>query len=154
MPLNAAAILDTWPLQAQARYMLTKDEGYRDRPYKDTKGFITIGVGRNLEAKPLSPFAIKVLLDEDINEAREGCIEVFGAAEFDGFPVNRQLALLNLVFNLGIGKFKTFKETIALMKAGKWNEAADRLLTLPYAQQVKSRAERVAKMLKDEDFPY
>lgn len=39
---------------------LILEEGLRLTPYKDTKGFLTVGVGRNLDANPLTPTEIAV----------------------------------------------------------------------------------------------
>lgn len=135
------------------RKMLQADEGIAYRPYRCTSGKLTIGIGRNLEDKNLSENVINLMLEEDVQEAEKGARQIFGE-QFDTFSENRQLALINLVFNMGIKTFSTFINTIALMKAEKWVDASVALLDSRYAKQVKGRALRVAEMLSRDAFPY
>lgn len=140
-------------LFSRCRLMLKRDEGIVRKPYRCPAGYITIGIGRNLEGKELSDKAVDFLLREDIEEALITCKQIFGK-QFETFSEVRQLALINLAFNLGYYKLSQFKRTIAAIKAGQWKEAAENLLKSKYAMQVKSRANRVALMLSEEGFPY
>lgn len=45
---------------------LVRDEGKRLKPYKDTVGKLTIGVGRNLDDVGISESEAMALLDSDI----------------------------------------------------------------------------------------
>lgn len=147
--------LDDYIYQDSARRMLCFEEGVRERPYRDTKGFLTIGAGRNLDAVPLNEEEIRVLLDNDIMRAVKAARAIYGKIFFDTLICTQQLALINLAFNLGEVGLSKFIETNALIKEQKWAEAADRLLTKTlYATQVPKRAERIATMLREEVFPY
>jgi lysozyme len=130
-------------LLSQVESDLRVHEGVRSKPYRDTAGFLTIGVGHNLDASGLCPEAISVQLRYDI---RTLCI-----AEMDRHlswwrdqPMNVQRALVNLCFNLGIHDLLQFKQTLALIKKGDYREAAAQLLRSKYASQVKGRAREVA----------
>lgn len=52
----------------QLREQLERHEGLRLKPYKDTVGKLTIGIGRNLDDKGISRKEAFALLDNDIAE--------------------------------------------------------------------------------------
>src|SRR3954464_9663542 len=80
---------------------LMRDEGYRDRPYKDSRGFLTIGVGHNLDADGLCPSAILAQLDWDIDtKALEPLTKYL--PWWTDQPEEVQRVLINMCFNLGI----------------------------------------------------
>src|SRR5690349_23604373 len=49
---------------------LERDEAKRNRPYRDSVGKLTIGVGHNLDDKPISDRAVRVILEDDVADAR------------------------------------------------------------------------------------
>lgn len=126
---------------------LIRDEGKRSKPYRDTAGFLTIGVGHNLDAKGLCEEAILVQLRFDIAE-KEAHLDQY-LSWWRDHPEPVQRVLLNLCFNLGIGGLLKFKQTLQLIQDRKYAEAGARLLTLPYAKQVGKRAERLANLLRN-----
>ena len=147
--------VDDLPFQDAARRMLCMDEGVKAKPYKDTAGKTTIGVGRNLDDVGLNEEEIRTLLDNDIIRARDAVHRIYGLEFYETIGPIRQLALLNLAFNLGEKGLSEFHETNALIKERKWEEAAERLLTkTKYGRDLPQRAERVAIMLTKEDYPY
>jgi lysozyme len=141
--------------------VLTYDEGKVHRPYDDATGKrvyaplgkVTIGIGRNLDANPLSDQAIDLLLAEDISEALRGASTVFGE-EFGKYSEPRQVAIVSLIFQLGLSKFLDFKNTINAIKAQNWDNAATHLTQSRWFQQVPERARRVLGMLRDEVYQY
>ena len=52
--------------------MIRTNEGYRQFPYRCTADKLTIGIGRNLDDKGISPEEANMLLENDIAE----CITV------------------------------------------------------------------------------
>lgn len=144
----------SWDCIKSARVMLLRDEGCSRVPYKCPAGFWTIGVGRNLEANPLSDDEIALILDNDIDRARTAANEIFGATWFEQQEEHRQLGIINLIFNLGKSGFMQFKKAIGAMLRGDWDTAANEILDSRYAEQVGERAERVAKLLRCEEYPY
>ena len=137
-----------------------KHEGRKNKVYKCTMGKNTIGVGHNIDAKGL-PDDIKSFLDSngyitedtidtllsyDLADAQEDCEKLY--PEFESFSESRQMALIDFLFNVGIGTAKTFRNTNRAINEGKWKEAAQGLLNSKYAKQVKGRAVEVAKLLE------
>src|SRR5262249_36494587 len=79
---------------------LERDEVPRNRAYQYSRGIWTVGVGHNLEARPLSDHAIDVIRDDDIRDVeRELVTALPWVTNLD--PV-RYVVLLNMAFNLGV----------------------------------------------------
>lgn len=132
--------------RTRLRVQLVKHEGLRLKPYTDTVGKLTIGVGRNLTDRGISEDEAMDMLDHDINIAREACLQLYGG--FDTFNENRQHALIDFVFNVGKGTASAFTNMMKAIERRHWDEAADHLLDSKYAKQVGKRAETVAALLR------
>lgn len=126
---------------------LVTDEGLRLKPYKDTVGKTTIGVGRNLDDVGISKQEAMMLLGADIDKA---------FADLDKFlpwwrdmSDARQQVIANMCFNMGIGKLQTFVNTLQAMKDGRYADAAAGMRNSLWAKQVGARAERLAQMMEN-----
>ena len=123
------------------------DEGVRQFPYVDTRGKITVGVGHNLTDNGLSDDEINYLLDNDIDHAVDELDKNF--SWWRAMTDNRQQALTNFCFNVGIGTVLTFKNTMAHMQAGDYQAAANSILQSKWALQVHDRANRIADQIRN-----
>lgn len=125
---------------------LKRDEGVRLKPYTDTVGKLTIGVGRNLTDVGISEDECTALLQNDIAKV---------LAQLDRSlpwwrkldPV-RQRVLVNMAFNMGMTGLLTFKNTLAAVQSGSYTAAAAGMLASKWATQVGARAERLADMMR------
>lgn len=127
------------------RESLRVSEGVRYRPYLDSVGKLTIGVGHNLDAKPLSPRAVAVILDDDISDAIDDLDRhTPWWRTLDGA---RQLVMAEMCFNLGIGGLLTFRNTLTAMETGRYTDAAEGMLKSKWARQVGQRAVRLARVM-------
>lgn len=126
---------------------LIRDEGNRLRPYRDTVGKLTIGVGRNLDDRGITYDESMFMLDTDINLALQDCYHVFPGWRY--FSDGRKRALANMMHNLGRTKFVDFKRMIAAIAKHDWDKAADEALDSKWAKQVGKRSERVADLLRN-----
>lgn len=128
------------------RSRLILAEGRRSKPYVDTVGKITIGVGWNLTDNGLPEDIIEDLLSRSIanatNEAEK--IPVY-------FKLNpaRKAVLIEMVFNLGLHGVLGFRNTLEMMNRGDFSSAADNMLKSLWAEQVGNRAIDLAKVMKD-----
>jgi lysozyme len=125
---------------------LVNDEGIRLKTYRDTVGKLTIGVGRNLDDVGISTAEAMALLENDLAHV---------ASQLDAalpwwksMTDNRQQALANMCFNMGLGTLLTFKTTLGLMQSGNYSAAADAMLNSKWAKQVGARAVRIANQVK------
>jgi lysozyme len=125
---------------------LVAHEGLRLKPYRDTAGKLTIGVGRNLDDVGLTRTEALFLLGNDIAAAR-GALDHRWPWWRTLDPVRRD-ALTELVFNLGVGGLSAFKQFLSLLQSGAFEAAASDLLETPWAGQVGDRAQSLAVLLR------
>jgi lysozyme len=132
--------------RAALRRQLVEHEGLRLRPYADSTGKLTIGIGRNLIDRGISRLEAFQLLDHDIDDA-ESDLQVF--AWFSALDPVRQRALLDLRFNLGPGKFRAFKKMLAAFEARDYEAAAAQLVDSAWASQVQpARRDRLVRQIR------
>lgn len=127
---------------------LKRDEGVRPTVYRCTAGYLTVGVGHNLEAKPLSERAIRVIFEDDLKDAEADAIAVFGSDTFRSLDDARKAVLVNMAFNLGRDRLSGFKNFIAAVKARDWSNAAYHMLDSLWARQVGQRAWRLSEQMR------
>ena len=120
-------------------------EGERLKPYRDTVGKLTIGVGRNLDDCGISAQESAILLANDIGDMeRELQRALPWVARLDEV---RARVLVDMAFNLGIVGLLNFKRTLAAVEAGDYQQAATMMLDSKWAKQVGGRAERLSRMM-------
>ena len=121
-------------------------EGVEHKPYKCTAGYLTIGVGRNIEERGLSDDEIDYILSNDVNIATDELVESFDwYADLD--PI-RQRVVIDMVFNLGMPRFKQFKNMITAIETGDYVQASIEMMDSRWAEQVGLRASRLAEMME------
>ena len=113
-------------------------EGLELKPYLDSSavGVLTIGYGRNLERGITKEEAEMLLLNDLAISTKEG--ESFGF--FKDLTDNRQDVIIEMIFNLGLTRFKKFKKTIGYINQANHSAAADEMLNSKWAGQVGQRA--------------
>lgn len=116
--------------------------------YADSRGYLTIGVGRLIDARKgggISQEESRYLLNNDIDSKLHDLLT--RAPVFTALDDVRQRALCNMCFQLGIDGLLKFKKMWAALVAGDWQAAHDEALDSAWARQTPARAERVAQML-------
>ena len=131
--------------------LLIKHEGVRLRPYMDTVGKLTVGVGRNLTDNGISQDEAMMLLVNDIEACRAQMQQAFPWAAFMT-PARRDV-LTSLIFNIGLGGVKEFKLMLAQLGSCNYADAADELLNSRYARQVGQRAVDLANIMRIGAYP-
>ena len=124
---------------------LVIDEGMRTKPYNDTVGKMTIGVGRNLADRGITEQEAMYLLANDI-ESIEADLDR-ALPWWREMTERRQQTLANMAFNMGIFRLLGFKNTLAAMQSGDYVQAHNGMLTSKWAEQVGARASRLADMM-------
>lgn len=128
---------------------LIGDEGNVPYAYQDSLGYWTIGVGHLIDKRKggkLSAATINFILDEDIRDKSAELVAALPWVKMQ--PDGVQRALVNMAFQLGVAGLLLFTNTLSLIKAGKYNEAADNALKSKWAQQTPERAKRVTDMIR------
>ncbi|MEX3556626.1 MAG: glycoside hydrolase family protein [Burkholderia gladioli] len=124
---------------------LSRDEGRRLKPYVDTVGKTTIGVGRNLTDVGITDTECDVLLSDDIDRTVAWLDR--NLSWWRSLDPVRQRVVINMAFNMG-GGLLTFTNTLAAMQRGDYAAAADGMLASKWAVQVGDRAKRLAAMMR------
>lgn len=127
---------------------LTRHEGLRLKPYVDTKGKITIGVGRNLTDVGISYGESAILLSNDVRIAQAALLTALPWTKLLPSIVNE--VLVELVFSMGIGGLLGFHSMLASLMARNWNLASIELLHSQWARDVgPARSNDLATLLRD-----
>jgi len=113
-------------------------EGLVLKPYECSQGFISIGIGRNLESNGITEQEADFLLNNDIKNVIIKLDTHWPV--YKTFPEQAQMVVMDLVFNMGINTWLAFRKTRAYMELGEWEKAGDELLDSKYAEQVGRRA--------------
>ena len=131
----------------QLMALLKKHEGCSLVLYLDTVGKQTIGWGHNIQDRGLTQSQVDEVLVDDEAEHEANVRAVF--PEFDSFSVNRQNALIDMMFELGPGEFSTFQKMIADVHVGDWASAASEMRNSYWAVQVPGRVAEDAGLLEN-----
>jgi lysozyme len=134
--------LDRQKLLAQ----ITHNEGKRPKPYKDTVGKLTIGVGRNLTDVGLSDDEIDYLLINDLKRTENDLDKYL--PWWSSLNNVRQRVLLNMCFNMGVQGLLGFRNTLKAIQEHRWSDAKKGMLSSKWASQVGDRAKRLADMME------
>jgi len=126
--------------------LLILHEGLKLKPYRCTAGKLTIGIGRNLDDVGITESEAHYLAENDLWRVRMQLDHFFPwRRTLD--PV-RQMVLMDMCFNLGIGRFCSFSRTLTHVKAGEYDAASKEMLDSLWASQVGQRAQRLSAMMR------
>lgn len=125
---------------------LRRHEGERLKPYRDTTGHLTIGVGRNLDANGIHPDESALMLANDIDAAAKGVSARL--LWFDALDAVRQAVLVNMAFNLGVSGLLDFHKMLSAVEHGQYGRAADEMIDSTWARQVGARAVELAAQMR------
>ena len=144
---------------------LIKHEGLRLQPYRCSKGKLTIGIGRCLDTNPITAEESKVVGDWQHGITRCAAIYLlnndikriyFGLKQniefFKDLDSERQYALIDMAFNLGIGGLLKFRKMLLALRKKDYQTAAKECLNSNYAKEVKSRAKTIANTIETGEF--
>ena len=116
------------------------------KPYKDTVGKLTIGVGRNLDDMGISEDEALFMLRNDIRRCQYELVA--NILYWDSIDEVRQDVLLNMCFNLGISRLRSFRKMWNAIKDKDYETASVEMLDSRWSQQVGNRAKELANIMK------
>ena len=134
-------------LMDRIKEQLVRHEGLRLKPYRCTAGKLTIGIGRNLDDCGISQSEAYIMLINDIMNC-EKQLQTKIPDIYNGLDEVRKSVLLNMCFNLGISGLLGFKNSLAFIKAGDWERAANNMLVSRWAKQVGRRAIELSELMR------
>lgn len=127
------------PLEAS----ILAHEGKSSYAYRDTMGYLTIGIGKNIDRRSrvgLEYDEMLLLLRDDI----EDCKDQLNAYDFySSQNAVRKDVLIELCYNMGIPVLLKFKKMIKALSVKDYSEASYQLLDSKWAAQVGRRRSSV-----------
>jgi GH24 family phage-related lysozyme (muramidase) len=143
--------------EGDAKKMTMTNEGVRTKPYTDSLGLWTVGVGHLIgdgyKGKPAPPpewnreFSndeVMKLYDVDYNKHKMAASNIPG---FDKLSTGGQAALTDMTFNMGPSWYKKWPNFTKKLSTGDAQAASDNLLQSTYAKQVGRRAANNAALI-------
>jgi len=133
--------------------MLKRHEGVKTHAYKDHLGYVTVGVGRCLEADiglGLNEDEIDYLLKSDISRCKDELDKEY--SWFGNLDTVRKEALIDLSFNVGQTKLRAFVKALTHMEKGAYDAAADEFYDSRWAAQVGDRSLEICQMIRSGEY--
>ena len=138
---------------------LIRDEGVVLSAYRDSLGYLTIGVGRLIDPDKggrISRAEAEFMLHNDVLHVQVLLDKYL--PWWRKLSEVRQRVLANMAFNLGVGpspdepegKLLGFKNTLKAMEAGDYAAAARGMGSSLWATQVGPRAQRLIYMMRED----
>jgi GH24 family phage-related lysozyme (muramidase) len=136
----------------QACRLIAHHESFRGRPYDDHDGKdvrapigkLTIGYGFNVQDTPLPHNVAIYWLRELVVEMHDEMRQLMWFARANDA---RQIAFLDMRYNLGERGIGQFHNMIAAARAGEWDQAAAEAKDSLWFRQVKRRGENIVAIL-------
>jgi lysozyme len=126
--------------------LLLKEEGFIARPYRDSKGNLTIGIGWNLDARPMTQEQGLSICGQQVQEVENELIQALDC--YYKLDDVRRAVLLDMAFQLGVTGLLTFKDMIALVAEGAYVNASLQMLSSDWGREFKTRANNLAIMMR------
>lgn len=159
------------PIERDSRFLAqlkrhegTKKKGGLHIAYRCPAGALTIGYGHNLDANPVRGVNAKsALTEEEAMALLVKDVSRFASQLDTALPWWRELSapraatLLNMAFNMGVGKKATsltkgsgllsFKNTLVAIREGRWDDARFGMLNSKWSRDVGRRAVELARQM-------
>lgn len=144
--------------------LLVFEEGFRSRPYLDSEGYPTVGIGFLLARTKCTPAELKKYYDftlpresaeawlrchlEDLVKkmAEHQVIAPAYAATADYYA--RRCVLISMAYQLGLEGLAKFTTTLGFTAAGRFSVASQQMLRSKWAKQTPNRAKRHAEQMR------
>jgi len=124
---------------------LKYDEGLSLSPYKCPAGKLTIGYGRNLEANGITIAEAELMLRNDCDWVLQSAKAMM--KKWDDIDHYRQVAIANMIYQLGAEGFRKFATTRKHIDNRNWEAAYASANASLWAKQTPRRAARVTYLL-------
>lgn len=127
---------------------LKRDEGEVLHAYQDSLGYWTIGIGILIDKRKGGG-----LRPEESEFIFRNRLKLLDAELSDRLPWISKLdparrgVLVNMAFQMGVAGLLAFKNTLAMIQAGKYQDAAKAMLQSKWAGQTPARAQRLSNQM-------
>lgn len=152
-------MIDTETLRQQ----LINHEGLRYLPYKDSKGYWTIGIGHCIDAritgdKDLEHYYLTAgpITDNQINNLyNNDIVKVIKSLDghipwWEKLSDVRGRVLIDMTFNMGIYNLLKFKKMLKFLENNWYQDAADEMINSDWYHETKDRARRLTRWMRED----
>ena len=124
--------------------ILKRHEGTELKPYRCTEGYLTLGIGRNLETKGISEDEAEYLLRNDIEEVVAALND--RTPWWNTLPDHKRIVLASMAFQLGVGGLLKFQNMLAAAEDGDDQEVVAQMKDSRWYRQTTARVEELARL--------
>ena len=147
-----------------------KNEGFRSKPYLDSKGILTIGHGINLESFKIAKLGddfgvdfdylyflehLEVTEEQSEKFVRNRLEKIFNKLNgkfvfFNELPEDAMAVLVEMAYQMGIDGLSKFKNTLSFLRDGEfYNASVEMLDSQWYKSDSPNRAKRLSNIIRD-----
>lgn len=134
---------------------LRDEEGEKLYAYKDSRGLLTIGVGRLIDASAggrITSEESSYLLNNDITKVIADVTDKL--PWFKDLSEPRQAVLCQMAFQMGINGLLQFSSMLGSVQRGDYEGAGYHMMNSLWAKQTPNRAERLCKQIKTDEWVF
>tara|TARA_Y100001938_G_scaffold137444_1_gene201636 strand:- start:30585 stop:30992 length:408 start_codon:yes stop_codon:yes gene_type:complete len=122
-------------------------EGFRDKVYKCTEGYDTIGYGFAIKDLVLEEDICDIILERKLSSLIKRVHSKFPFVE--DLPEEAQEVVYEMCYQLGLGGFSKFKKTIQFLRLGNYSACSLEMLDSRWAKQTPNRAKKLSDIIKN-----
>ena len=141
--------------------VMTKEfEGFVPNVYKDTKGYDTIGYGFKLDNplvkkllgnrkvidRPTADTIFNTLYENAVKDAKS----FLGEEQFNTLPINKQEAIIDMSYNMGLNTLSGFKQFKKALLKGDMKTAGKEMVNSDWWRQVGRRSKALREIILTE----
>lgn len=140
--------------------LLEFEEGYREKPYIDTLGYPTVGIGKRIGPKdaPIEMYEFKVSklmaamwLESEVVHVQKLIGKIPALSKLDRHSQkDRYIIIVSMAYQLGIAGLLKFKKMLLAIDKEDWVTAAAEAKDSLWYKQTPKRAERHCRVLAGE----
>lgn len=127
---------------------IEQEEGRIRWAYRDSLGYLTIGVGFLIDQKGgggLQDIEIDFILHNRVQQAQDKVLQRWPWVAGQ-LPARRD-ALVNMAYQMGVNGLTAFEKFLAYLKDENYLLASDEMLDSKWAKQTPARAKRMSKQI-------
>lgn len=134
--------------------IITREEGYREKPYHCSEGYPTIGVGLRIGPKGASLDNYTFTMDEATAQAAmldnigKILIQLNATTWFYLLNPDRKAVIISMCYQMGFHGVNRFRKMINAIGQGEYIVAGREMLDSRWAKQTPARAQRHAEVMR------
>lgn len=130
--------------------LISKDEGFSSRLYKDSKGFNTIGFGFNLDTSDMPVSVATLWMNIIVEEVYKDLAHYIQC--WTSLNDSRKYVLVNMAYHMGIAGVLKFKNVLSALDKNDYQLAASEMKNSQWYREFTKRANRLVNIMISGEF--